>query len=78
MIKTFGTNVKRMRQLRNISQEVLAQRCGIYRTYLSRIESGQANPSLLVITALASALEMEPSDLLLPDSVAALAAAEAK
>lgn len=72
MTSTFGVNVRRMRQLRKISQETLAQRCGIYRTYLSRIESGRANPSLLVIAALARALEMEPSDLLLPDCVAAL------
>jgi transcriptional regulator with XRE-family HTH domain len=69
-------NVKRMRQLRDISQEVLAQRCGIYRTYLSRIESGRSNPSLMVIVALAEALEVEPCDLLLADCVAALALGE--
>lgn len=76
MTTTFGLNVRRMRQLRNISQETLATRCGIYRTYLSRIESGRANPSLLVIAALANSLEMEPADLLLPDSLAALAQTE--
>ena len=65
MTKMFGANVKGARQARNISQEVLSQQCGIYRTYLSRIESGLANPSLLVIAALANALNIEPSTLLI-------------
>lgn len=70
MTKTFGANVKWMRQTRNISQEVLAQQSGIYRTYLSRIESGLANPSLLVIAALANALDIDPSKLLLANGIA--------
>jgi transcriptional regulator with XRE-family HTH domain len=75
--KTFGANVKSLRQLHNISQEALALRCGIYRTYLSRIESGLAKPSLLVLAALAHALEVAPSDLLLADCTAAMALTEA-
>lgn len=73
----FGANVKAQRQSHNISQEALALRCGIYRTYLSRIESGLANPSLLVIAALANALEVAPSELLRADSTAAMALTEA-
>ncbi|MFY8044694.1 MAG: helix-turn-helix domain-containing protein, partial [Rhodoferax sp.] len=41
-----------MRDLRlesQLTQEVLAERCGIFRTYLSRIESGVANPTLVVL-----------------------------
>lgn len=74
---TFGANVKAQRQSHNLSQETLALRCGIYRTYLSRIESGLANPSLLVIAALANALEVAPSELLLADCTAATALTEA-
>jgi transcriptional regulator with XRE-family HTH domain len=42
----------------------LASRCGIFRTYLSRIESGAANPSLGVLVTLADALGVEPHVLL--------------
>lgn len=37
-------------------QEDLADRCGLYRTYLSRIENGTANPTLTMIQALADSL----------------------
>lgn len=46
-----------------MSQEVLAQRCGIYRTYLSRIEAGTANPTLKVLFGLATALNVDICDL---------------
>jgi transcriptional regulator with XRE-family HTH domain len=58
-----------MRQSHNYSQEVLAQQCGIYRSYLSRIESGHANPTLTVIVALARSLGIEPHELLVADTL---------
>jgi transcriptional regulator with XRE-family HTH domain len=48
----------------NLTQDLLADRCGIYRTYLSRIEMGQANPTLLVLVALANSLDVQPFELL--------------
>ena len=62
-----GGRVKKLRAKANISQEVLAERCGIYRTYLSRIESGTANPTLVVLVALALTLGVAPSELLVVD-----------
>ena len=59
--------IKKLRAKANISQEVLAERCGIYRTYLSRIESGSANPTLVVLVALASTLGIKPGELLVVD-----------
>jgi transcriptional regulator with XRE-family HTH domain len=47
-----------------MTQDLLAERCGIYRTYLSRIEMGQANPTLLVLVALAHSLDVQPYELL--------------
>jgi transcriptional regulator with XRE-family HTH domain len=64
MTRTFGLNVRSARISSNLSQEMLAQQAGIYRTYLSRVESGLANPSLLVIAALAHALQVEPCQLM--------------
>jgi DNA-binding XRE family transcriptional regulator len=60
-----GKRIKLLRQELELSQEVLAERCGIYRTYLSRIESGSANPTLLVLVALADSLDVAPSQLLM-------------
>lgn len=39
-----------------MTQEDLAERCGLFRTYMSRIETGKANPTLNMIHALATSL----------------------
>lgn len=39
-----------------MTQEDLAERCGLFRTYMSRIETGKANPTLTMIHALAGSL----------------------
>lgn len=59
-----GGRVRALRNNAELSQEVLSERCGIFRTYLSRIESGSANPTLVVLVALAHSLEVEPHVLL--------------
>lgn len=58
-----GKKVKFLRMQAGMTQDILSERCGIFRTYLSRIESGVANPTLLVLIALAEALEVLPGDL---------------
>lgn len=63
--KLVGQNVKRLRLVSNLTQEDLAEKCGIYRTYLSRIESGNANLTLVVLVALAHSLRVMPHELLL-------------
>lgn len=63
--KIVGNNVKSLRQHAALSQEELSERCGIFRTYLSRIESGLANPTLVVLVALANTLEVHPHELLM-------------
>lgn len=52
----FGYRVKKMRQAADYTQYAFADRCGFARTYMSRIERGTANPSLLAIEVLATAL----------------------
>jgi transcriptional regulator with XRE-family HTH domain len=59
-----GSRVRALRLNADLSQEVLSERCGIFRTYLSRIESGSANPTLVVLVALAHSLNVEPYVLL--------------
>lgn len=61
---TVGSQTKRLRKEAGMTQDTLAEKCEIYRTYLSRIEGGMANPTILVIEALAKALGVEPWELL--------------
>jgi transcriptional regulator with XRE-family HTH domain len=54
-----GGHVRRLRTEANLTQQFLADSCDIYRTYLSRIESGTANPTIKVLAALAETLKVE-------------------
>lgn len=54
---------KRRGQL-GISQEELAQRAGLHRTYISDIERGARNPTLKTLSRLAVALEISASRLI--------------
>jgi transcriptional regulator with XRE-family HTH domain len=55
--------VRRLRKGAGLSQESLSERCGIFRTYLSRVEGGTANPTINVLVDLATALGVNITDL---------------
>lgn len=61
--KTFGTAVRGWRCQRGISQEQLAERANLHRTYVSDIERGARNVSLKNIERLARALDISVSTL---------------
>jgi transcriptional regulator with XRE-family HTH domain len=52
-------NIRRLRVARQISQDVFAADAGIDRAYVSRLETGQENPTILLLERIASALEVE-------------------
>jgi transcriptional regulator with XRE-family HTH domain len=60
----LGRAIRDYRQGLAISQEELAHRTGMHRTYLGGIERGERNPSFTNITRLADALGLRPSELL--------------
>jgi transcriptional regulator with XRE-family HTH domain len=62
----FGQNVRRIRNEAGLSQEELADRADLHRTYISSIERGQRNVSLENIFAIAAALGVSPADLVKP------------
>jgi transcriptional regulator with XRE-family HTH domain len=59
----LAKNLRRIRNEAGLSQEELAYRAGLHRTYISSIERGQRNVSLENIFAIAKALKVEPADL---------------
>lgn len=62
--KQFGINVRDVRKNRDISQDQLALRAGIDRSYMGRIERGQVNITLEKVYRLAEALDCNIRDLL--------------
>jgi transcriptional regulator with XRE-family HTH domain len=59
----FGTAVKFRREALGLTQEELADRAGVHRTYLSDVERGTRNLSLVNIDRLAAALRVPLSEL---------------
>lgn len=62
--RTLGANIRQLRKGRNLTQEEVAFRAKIDLTYMSGIERGKRNPSLLVIVRIAKALSVDLPDLL--------------
>lgn len=62
VLKRFGSRLRQLRLERNLSQEDLAQLCGLHRTYLGGIERGERNVALLNILKIAKALRISPTD----------------
>ena len=60
----FGDSVRRRRTELGLTQEDLAERAVLHRTYVGGIERGERNISLLNLLLIARALETEPGNLL--------------
>jgi transcriptional regulator with XRE-family HTH domain len=64
ILNSFGKKLQKLRTDRNLSQEKLAEIAGFDRTYISLLERGVRNPSLVNIVRLAKALNIAPDKLL--------------
>lgn len=68
--RRLGLNLKRLRGEKGWSQEKFAFEAEIYRTYISDLERGVRNPTIIIVEKLAASLGVDPSDLLrLPPNV---------
>ena len=54
----FGKHIARLRKMQEISQEDLAFRCSVHRTYIGALERGEKSPTLNTIQKLAKGLNM--------------------
>ena len=70
VLASFGRAVRVLRTERGLSQERLAERAGIHRTYVADVERGRRNVGLVNVSRLAAALEVD-----LPTLMAALESA---
>ena len=64
ILKKFGERVRELRKQRDISQEELAHRADLHRTYIGMIERAEKNVTLLNIEKIANALEVNVSEML--------------
>lgn len=62
--RIFGSNLRQLRVASGLSQEELANRAGLHRTYISSVERGHRNVTIESIFALAEALGVAPEVLL--------------
>jgi transcriptional regulator with XRE-family HTH domain len=62
-LAALGQRIREIRQSRGYSQEALALKAGIDRTYVSSLERGKRNVSALNVRRLAKALGVRPTDL---------------
>lgn len=63
ILKQFGNNIREIRRNKGYSQEELAERASLHRTYIGMIERGEKNITLINIEKLATALEIPIGEL---------------
>jgi transcriptional regulator with XRE-family HTH domain len=64
LAKTFGLNVRRLRQQRGLTQEALADEVELAVTYVGQLERGRRNPTLAVVERFARVFAVDSVDLL--------------
>lgn len=62
--RRVGLNLRSIREAQGLSQEGLAFECNLHRTYISGVERGVRNPTVLVLEKIARALKISPAELL--------------
>ena len=63
-ITNFGKRIREIRLKKKMSQGDIAKKLGVHRSYISGLERGKRNPSLLTINKMAKAIGVEPKELL--------------
>lgn len=66
MRRLVGSNVARIRARKALTQEQLAEKCGFSQQYLSDLERGKRNPTIVTVYEIAQALGVSHLELLRP------------
>lgn len=67
MKHVLSSNIKHYRKIKRMSQQALANMCGLHRTYISDMENAKCNPTLSVLMVMAHCLGVQLDDLLQTD-----------
>ncbi|RWQ57838.1 helix-turn-helix transcriptional regulator [Mesorhizobium sp.] len=67
MRKLVGKNFARLRREKNLTQEEVQARSGFSQQYLSGLERGKRNPTVITLYELAQALGVSHTELVQPD-----------
>ncbi|BCH19087.1 helix-turn-helix transcriptional regulator [Mesorhizobium sp. L-2-11] len=67
MRKLVGRNARRIREKAGLTQEQLAEISGFSQQYISGLEKGKRNPTIVTLYELAQALRVSHTDLVRPD-----------
>jgi len=62
ILRKFGEKVRKQRKQKKLSQEALAEKAGLHRTYIGMIERAEKNITLINIEKIANALEISIKD----------------
>lgn len=63
LLKALAAEIKSLRIALGVSQEEIAHRAGLNRTFIGKLEVAQTQPSVTVLFQLADALEVDPVEL---------------
>ena len=63
-LRELGFRLREQRVRRQLTQEELAEQCGLHRTFIGSVERGERNVSLLNLRLIARALRAPLADLL--------------
>ncbi|AWV20088.1 Transcriptional regulator, Xre family (plasmid) [Roseomonas mucosa] len=69
MRRLVGRNFARIRRERGLTQEQVEERCGLSQQYLSGLERGLRNPTVVTLFEIAQALGVTPVDLIRPNEL---------
>lgn len=61
----IGQNIRKHRNIKQLSQEALAERADLTTNYLGQIERGEKNPTIYILEKITNSLDMPLSDLIL-------------
>lgn len=64
LIKVICANIREVRKINGLTQEELAEKCGLHTTYLAGVERGERNITMQTLEKIAQGLEISPIELL--------------
>jgi len=67
ILSQVGRRIRSLREAKGISQEILAERSRLHRTYIGGVERGLRNPSLKSLSRIAKGLSIGVAELLLTE-----------